>query len=43
MGLGHYWSEGTKRAKWGLDICGFALVDALRNTAFHLHAVQDVT
>jgi len=29
-----------KKTKWGLEICGFAAIDILRNTAFHLHAIQ---
>ena len=40
FGLGRYWSGCSKQAKWGLDICGFALVDVFRNTAFHLNAIQ---
>ena len=39
-GLGMYWSGCANRAKWGLDICGFAVVDTLLNTAFHLNAIQ---
>lgn len=39
-GRGKYWSEVAKAAKWGLDICGFAVVDILNNTAFHLKACQ---
>jgi len=39
-GLGMYWSGCAGRAKWGLDICGFAAVDIARNTAFHLNATQ---
>jgi hypothetical protein len=39
-GLGMYWSGCAGRAKWGLDICGFAVVDVIRNTAFHLNAIQ---
>jgi hypothetical protein len=35
-----YWSGCAGRAKWGLDICGFAVVDVIRNTAFHLNAIQ---
>jgi hypothetical protein len=30
----------TKAAKWGLDICGFAVVDIVNNTALHLNAWQ---
>jgi len=40
FGLGMYWSGCAGRAKWGLDICGFAVVDVIRNTAFHLNAIQ---
>jgi hypothetical protein len=39
-GLGMYWSGCAGRAKWGLDICGFAVVDVIGNTAFHLNAIQ---
>jgi len=39
-GLGRYWSGSAKAAKWGLDICGFALVDVENNTVFHLKAWQ---
>ena len=39
-GLNMYWSGCAKRAKWGLEICGFAAIDVLRNTAFHLNAIQ---
>lgn len=40
FGLSKYWSGCAKQAKWGLDICGFAVVDILQNTAFHLNAIQ---
>jgi len=40
FGTGYFWSGCAKKAKWGLDICGFAVVDILRNTAFHLNAIQ---
>ena len=40
FGLGTYWSGCAKKAKWGLDICGFAAVDINCNTAFHLNAIQ---
>jgi hypothetical protein len=39
-GRGKYWSGVAKAAKWGLDICGFAVVDIVENTAFHLNAWQ---
>lgn len=40
FGLNKYWSGCAKQAKWGLDICGFAVIDILQNTAFHLNAIQ---
>jgi hypothetical protein len=40
FGLGMYWSGCAGKAKWGLDICGFAAVDTVLNTAFHLNAIQ---
>jgi hypothetical protein len=43
FGLGRYWSGCAKQAKWGLDICGFAVVDVLQKTAFHLNAIQTPT
>lgn len=39
-GRGKYWSGVAKAAKWGLDICGFAVVDVVNNTALHLQAWQ---
>jgi len=39
-GRGKYWSGVAKAAKWGLDICGFAVVDIISNTALHLNAWQ---
>ena len=40
FGLNKYWSGCAKQAKWGLDICGFAVIDIIQNTAFHLNAIQ---
>jgi len=40
FGLNKYWSGCAKQAKWGLDICGFAVIDIVQNTAFHLNAIQ---
>jgi hypothetical protein len=40
FGIGRYWSGCAKQAKWGLDICGFAVVDVLQMRAFHLNAIQ---
>ncbi len=39
-GKGKYWSGVAKAAKWGLDICGFAVIDIVNNTALHLNAWQ---
>lgn len=39
-GRGRYWSGVAKSAKWGLEICGFAVVDIANNTALHLNAWQ---
>jgi hypothetical protein len=39
-GVGYFWSGVAGKAKWGLDISGFALIDPKLNTAFHLNAVQ---
>jgi len=39
-GGSRYWSGVAKSAKWGLDICGFAVVDVTKNTALHLKAWQ---
>ena len=39
-GRGRYWSGVAGSAKWWLDICGFAVVDIVNNTALHLKAWQ---
>jgi hypothetical protein len=39
-GLGSYWSGCAGAVKRGLEICGFAAVSAIHNTAFHLNAIQ---
>jgi hypothetical protein len=39
-GRSKYWSGVAKTVKWGLDICGFAVVDIINNTALHLNAWQ---
>ena len=39
-GRGRYWSGVAGAAKWGLDICGFAVVDIINNIALHLRAWQ---
>ena len=35
-----FWSGCAKTCKWGLEICGFAVVDVMNNTTFHLKTVQ---
>jgi len=37
---GRYWSGVAGTSKWGFDICGFAVIDIVNNTAFHLKAWQ---
>ena len=39
-GPGSYWSGCAGAVKRGLEICGFAVVDVIENTAFHLNAIQ---
>jgi hypothetical protein len=39
-GRGRFWSGVAKATKFGLDICGFAVVDIVHNTALHLNAWQ---
>jgi hypothetical protein len=39
-GRGRFWSGVAKSSKWGLEICGFAVVDIANNTALHLNAWQ---
>lgn len=39
-GAGYFWSGCASKAKWGLELCGFAVVDVLTNTAYHLKAWQ---
>ena len=40
FGLGRFWSVVADSVKIGLDICGFAVVDVVNNTALHLKAWQ---
>jgi hypothetical protein len=40
FGLGRFWSGVAGSVKIGLDICGFAVVDVVNNTALHLKAWQ---
>lgn len=39
-GVGYFWSGCASRAKWGLEVCGFAAVDLDANTALHYFAEQ---
>ena len=39
-GVGRFWSGCAAKAKWGLEITGFAVVDTVANTAYHLKAFQ---
>ena len=39
-GLGHFWSGCAGKAKWGLELCGFAMVDVIAGAAYHLKAFQ---
>ena len=41
-GLSCYWSGCARKAKWGLEIGGIAVVDIDNHTAFHLEAVQTI-
>lgn len=39
-GVNYFWSGCANRAKWGLELCGFAAVDLEANTAIHYFAAQ---
>ncbi len=39
-GVGYFWSGSASKAKWGLELCGFAVVDIRANTALHYFAAQ---
>lgn len=39
-GVGYFWSGCAGKAKWGLELCGFAAVDISTNTALHYFAAQ---
>jgi hypothetical protein len=39
-GAGRFWSGCAGKAKWGLELCGFAVVDTIAHTAWHLKAFQ---
>lgn len=39
-GVGYFWSGCASKAKWGLELWGFAAVDVNANTALHYFAAQ---
>ena len=39
-GVGYFWSGCANKAKWGLELCGFAAVDITANAALHFFAAQ---
>ena len=39
-GVGNFWSGCAGKAKYGLELCGFAVVDILNNEAYHMKAYQ---
>lgn len=39
-GVGYFWSGCAGKVKWGLELCGFAVVDLVANTALHYYGVQ---
>lgn len=39
-GVGYFWSGCAGKAKWGLELCGFAVVDIVVNTALHYFSAQ---
>lgn len=41
-GLGYFWSGCAGKAKWGLEVVGFAAIDMTNHTAFHLEAAQTI-
>lgn len=41
-GVGYFWSGCSGRAKWGLELCGLAILDLTRKTAFHLFGFQTI-
>ena len=41
-GVGYFWSGCSARAKWGLELCGLAVLDLTRRTAFHLFCFQTI-
>jgi hypothetical protein len=42
-GLSKFWSGCAGKTKWGLELCGFALVNISDQAAFHLRAFQSPT
>lgn len=41
-GVGYFWSGVAGRTQWGLELCGLAVLDLTRKTAFHLFGFQTI-
>lgn len=41
-GVGYFWSGVAGRTQWGLELCGLAVLDLTRRTAFHLFGFQTI-
>ena len=41
-GVGYFWSGTADKAKWGLEVCAFAVVDIEANTALHHFVEQTI-
>ena len=39
-GTGYFWSGCANAVKWGIEICGIAVIDLSNHTSFHYEAVQ---
>ncbi len=39
-GVGYFWSGVDSKSKWGLELCGLAVIDKTNKTAYHLNAFQ---
>lgn len=39
-GVGYFWSGVASKVKWGNEMSGFAMIDPVLNTAFHLNSIQ---
>lgn len=41
-GVNYFWSGVAGKSKWGLELCGLAVLDLTRKTAFHLNGFQTI-